>query len=139
MKTKDGQVGDLTPEFALSTFFPQRLQKPVQVLSELCFAFFNMCGFVNCVRNYLARAPDQALKGSKESAEKPPQPSDDESSPGKPSKDTPSKRVFKPGFVGGPDTPGAQKKKKALDFLDEQIKNNLNTSINTTFSDKKVL
>ena len=57
MKTNDGQVGDLTQEFALSTFFPQRLSKPVQVMSELCFAFFNMCGFVNCVRNYLSRAP----------------------------------------------------------------------------------
>ena len=91
-------------------------------MSELCFAFFNMCGFVNCVRNYLSRAPYQPIKEEEsktvEKTEEPQQKTES-SGPGKPSKETPSKRVFKPGFVGGPDTPGAEKKKKALDFLDE--------------------
>ena len=49
------QVGDLSNEFALTTFFPERLQKPISIASELCFAFFNMCGFVNFTRNWLAK------------------------------------------------------------------------------------
>ena len=45
--------------------------------------------------------------------------------------------MFKPGFVSGPATPGAEKKKKALDFLDEQIKQNLSSSMKKTIALKK--
>lgn len=49
------QVGDLTEEFAMSTFMPSKVEPAVKGISEVCFAFFNMCGFVNLARNWLAK------------------------------------------------------------------------------------
>jgi len=65
MKTRVGdkaKIGDLSNEFALASFFPMRVRKPVEIASELCFAFFNMCGFVNCVRNALQNKADKKEK-----------------------------------------------------------------------------
>lgn len=59
MKTKmmDGsnsfEVGDLSTEFGIHSFFPQRLQPPVLALSDFCYALLNMCGLVNCTRRWL--------------------------------------------------------------------------------------
>jgi hypothetical protein len=53
-------IGDLSSKFALSTFFPERAHRSIDMASELCFAFLNMCGFVNIVRNWLGRQPTES-------------------------------------------------------------------------------
>lgn len=59
MKTKkmDGangfEIGDLSPEFGIHSFFPERLQPAVLAVSDLCYALLNMCGLVNCARRWL--------------------------------------------------------------------------------------
>lgn len=59
MKTKkqDGshgfEIGDLSPEFGIHSFFPERLQQPVLAVSDLFYALLNMCGLVNCMRRWL--------------------------------------------------------------------------------------
>lgn len=55
MPNNEGQVGDLTHEFALASFFPQRIQAPISLVSEVSFAIFNMCGFVNWLRSRVAQ------------------------------------------------------------------------------------
>ena len=84
MRSKSGLIGDFTPEFNLSVFFPARLQQPVILVSDFSFAVFNMCGFVNIVRRY--------LEGKSE----------------EPKVEEPPKKIIE--------------KKKALDFLDQEIK-----------------
>lgn len=53
MRSNIHQIGDLSQEFAIYNFFPQRLQAPIISVSDFSFAVFNMCGFVNYVRRYL--------------------------------------------------------------------------------------
>jgi len=57
MRTQDNQIGDFSPEFALHTFFPAKVKKPVMVLSEFSYALFNMCGFVNFMHRYMQGLP----------------------------------------------------------------------------------
>lgn len=47
------EIGDLSPEFGIHSFFPSRLQPPVLALADFCYALFNMCGLVNCTRRWL--------------------------------------------------------------------------------------
>lgn len=52
MRTNGSQVGDFTPEFAINTFFPARFRKSVKAVSEVSYAMFNMCGFINWMQRY---------------------------------------------------------------------------------------
>lgn len=65
------QVGDLSPEFAVSTFFPQKMEAALNTVSEVSFAFFNMCGFVNMARNWLGRRQEVGEVKALESREAP--------------------------------------------------------------------
>ena len=47
------EIGDLSPEFGIHSFFPERLQPPVLAASDVCYALLNMCGFINCTRRWL--------------------------------------------------------------------------------------
>ena len=60
------QIGDLSPEFAFTTFFPEKLHRTVEIASDICYAFFNMCGFVNLARNYLANRPIEVVSVKKQ-------------------------------------------------------------------------
>lgn len=57
MRTQDNQIGDFSAEFAFHTFFPERVKKPVMVISEFSYAIFNMCGFVNFMHRYMQGLP----------------------------------------------------------------------------------
>ena len=46
-------IGDLSPEFALSTFFPQRARPTVISISDGTYACMNMCGAVTHIRRWL--------------------------------------------------------------------------------------
>ena len=48
------EIGDLSAEFGLHSFFPERLQPPILAVSDLCYALLNMCGFINGARRWLA-------------------------------------------------------------------------------------
>lgn len=54
------EIGDLSAEFGLHSFFPERLQPPILAVSDLCYALLNMCGFVNGVRRWLAGSSSPA-------------------------------------------------------------------------------
>jgi hypothetical protein len=60
MRTQDNQIGDFSPEFAMHTFFPAKLQGAVKVASEFSYAIFNMCGFVNYMHRYMQGLPPPA-------------------------------------------------------------------------------
>ena len=57
MRSNVTQVGDFTPEFAMHTFFPQKLKGPVKIISEVAYAMFNMCGFINWMQRYQQGLP----------------------------------------------------------------------------------
>lgn len=57
MRTQDNQIGDFSAEFAFHTFFPEKVRKPVMVISEFSYALFNMCGFVNFMHRYMQGLP----------------------------------------------------------------------------------
>ena len=98
MRSNSYKIGDLSPEFALYNFFPQRLQAPINAIGEFSFAVFNMCGFVNYVRRYLEGKSLSEPKHQK-------LPTEDTESPQKVEKKAASE----------------EKKKAALEFLDEEI------------------
>ena len=47
------EIGDLSPEFGIHSFFPQKLQPFMHSLSDFCYALLNMCGLINCLRKWL--------------------------------------------------------------------------------------
>ena len=49
------QVGDLSPNFALASFFPKRIRMPVAKVADVSYALLNMCGLVNAVRSCLQK------------------------------------------------------------------------------------
>lgn len=65
------QVGDLSNGFAICTFFPQRFQKPIMIASELSYAFLNMCGLMNILRNWLAKSQVLMTETKSEETAKP--------------------------------------------------------------------
>jgi hypothetical protein len=90
------------------------------VLSEFSYALFNMCGFVNFMHRYM-----QGLPTSNEASEviaKDQASKEIQTSPTKTPKDSKPKSTFKPApFARAEDS--SEKKKKALEFLDDEIKN----------------
>ena len=46
-------IGDLSPEFALATFFPARAQPTIAAVSDGFYAFANLCGAVTFIRRRL--------------------------------------------------------------------------------------
>lgn len=107
-----GQVGDLSHDFALWTYFPQKLHQSVNIASQLCYAMINLCGVMNSIRRY------QEGK-SVFNRPKPAEPAADSAS----SKDDSTKSI-KTSSKKGDDLERQNSgdiKKKALDFLDEEI------------------
>ena len=122
MRTQDNQIGDFSPEFAFHTFFPEKLKKPVMALSEVSYALFNMCGFVNFMHRYM-----QGLPTSNEASEAiaKHEAGATEMSSSSPSKQAASPSKPKSSFEPQPFARGdsSEKQKKALEFLDDEIKN----------------
>ena len=56
MRTQTNQgpaIGDLSPEFAISSFFPERARPTIEAVSDGAYAIANMCGLVTRSRRYL--------------------------------------------------------------------------------------
>ena len=102
MRSNITQVGDFTPEFAMHTFFPAKLKGPVKVFSEVAYAMFNMCGFINWMQRYQQGLPAPEAKSQQfEKVET----TDTEAS---------AKPLSRKSST--------EKKKRALNYLDDEIK-----------------
>lgn len=121
MPNNEGQIGDLTHEFALASFFPQRLQGPISAISEVSFAIFNMCGFVNWLRARVAGRRYDPVQRSESATEL--------STPERPKtiSKLPTTSNNQPLSIDKKNS-STEKKKAALDYLDEQIKQFAKTS-----------
>jgi hypothetical protein len=49
------QIGDQTPGFALSQFFPERVQSTIDWLCELVYRLFNACKLVDCIQGCIKK------------------------------------------------------------------------------------
>jgi len=107
-----GQVGDLSGDFALWTYFPQKLHQAVNVASQLSYAMINLCGVMNSIRRY------QEGKSVFNRTKAPTPPTDSASKKDQQTEE--SKTSSKNGDDLQRQDSG-EIKKKALDFLDGEI------------------
>lgn len=109
----------MSHDFAMWTFFPQKMQECVIIVSELTYAMANMCGFIDGIRRYLEGKSIFQTQKQTVNKEEGKQEEDQESK----NKLSSDKNVspLQAGNKGAHLQDSAEKKKKALDFLDEQI------------------
>ena len=102
------QIGDMSPQFSLATFLPERVRPAVNAISEMTFAIFNMCGIINFIRRKMDVKANKAKP--KFSSETTNNGTYDKNNGDIEQKDEPMQR-----------TNSFERKKAALDFLDKEI------------------